>query len=53
MEMNAERWIKELEVWEKARHDVLAKEKAEADEEQRIGQESERRAWMRELGRKA
>jgi hypothetical protein len=51
--MDAERWIKELEVWEKARRDFRAKEKAEADEEQRIGQESERRAWMRELGRTA
>jgi len=51
--MDAERWIKQLEMIEKVRGDLRAKEKAEADEEQRIGQESERRAWMRELGRKA
>lgn len=38
---------------EKARQDVLAKEKAEAAEQERIRQEAEKRAWIRELGRKA
>jgi len=49
--MNAERWIKQLEMIEKVRGDLRAKEKAEAEEEERIRQEAERRAWLRELGR--
>lgn len=51
--MDAERWIKQLEMWEKVRHNVLAKEKAQAAEQERIRQEAERRAWMRELGQTA
>lgn len=34
---------------EKARQDVLAKEKAQAVEQEQIRQESEKRAWLREL----
>jgi len=49
--MDAERWMQELEMWEKVRHDVLAKEKAEAAEQERTRQETEKRAWFRELGR--
>ncbi len=49
--MDAERWMQELEMWEKVRHDVLAKEKAEAAEQERTRQETEKRAWLRELGR--
>jgi len=48
--MDAERWIKQLEMLEKVRQDVLAKEKAQAAEEERIKQEAEKRAWLRELG---
>lgn len=51
--MDAERWMKELEMIDKVRRDLRAKERAEAAEQERIRQESERRAWMRELGLKA
>jgi len=48
--MDAERWIKQLEMIEKIRRAVLAKEKAQAAEEEKISQEAEKRAWLRELG---
>jgi len=51
--MDAERWMQELEMWEKVRHGVLAKGKAEATEQERTRQETEKRTWLRELGRKA
>jgi len=47
--MDAERWMKELEMVEKVRQDVHAKEKARAEEQEKIRQEAERRAWRREL----
>lgn len=47
--MSAERWMQELEMMEKARKQVRAKERAEAAEQERIRQEAEKRAWMREL----
>jgi hypothetical protein len=51
--MSAERWMQELEMLEKVRQSVRAKERAEAAEQERIRQEAEKRAWMRELGQKA
>ena len=48
--MNAERWMQQLEMWEKARQQVRAKERAEAAEQERIRQEAEKRTWLRELG---
>jgi hypothetical protein len=51
MEIDAERWIKQLNLIEKVKQDLRAKEKAEAGEEERIRQEAESRAWLRELGR--
>jgi hypothetical protein len=50
--MDAERWMKQLEMNEKVRQAVLAKEKVKLAEEERIRQEAEKRAWLRELGRK-
>jgi len=47
--MDAERWIRQLEMMEKAKRDLRAKEKAQAAEEERIRQQAERRAWLREL----
>lgn len=35
---------------EKVRRQLRAKERAEAAEEERIRQEAEKRAWLRELG---
>ena len=49
--MDAERWMKQLEMMEKVKRDLRAKEKAQATEEERIRQQAERRAWLRELGR--
>jgi len=48
--MEAERWMKEIEMIEKIRRAVLAKEKAQAAAEEKIRQEAEKRAWLRELG---
>jgi len=48
--MDAERWMQEIEMIEKIRRAVLAKEKAQAAEEERMRQEAEKRAWLRELG---
>jgi len=47
--MDAERWMKQLEMAEKVKHQLWAKEKAEAAEQEQIRQEAERRAWLREL----
>jgi len=47
--MDADRWMKEIEMVEKVRRDLRAKEKAEAAEEEQIRQEAEKQAWMREL----
>jgi len=49
--MDAERWIKEIEMMARVRQAVHAKERARADEEESIRQEAEKRAWLRELGR--
>ena len=43
--------MRQLEMADQARMDVHAKEKAQAAEEQRIGQEADARAWLRELRR--
>jgi len=48
--MSAENWMKQLEMAEKVRQDVHAKEKAQAEEQEAIRQDAERRAWLRELG---
>lgn len=47
--MSAERWMEHLKMVEKARQHVRAKEKAQAAEQEKIRQEAEKRAWMREL----
>jgi len=49
--MDAERWMQELEMIEQVRSDLLCKQKAQAAEEEKIRQEAEKRAWLRELGR--
>ena len=51
--MTAERWIQELEMMDKVRQAVNAKEKAKAEEQEQIRQDAERRAWLRELKRAA
>jgi len=48
--MDAERWMQEIEMIEKIRRVVLAKERVQLAEEERIRQEAEKRAWLRELG---
>jgi len=47
--MDAERWMKQLEMVDKVRQRLHTKEKAEAAEEEAIRQEAEKRAWLREL----
>lgn len=47
--MSAERWMKELEMLEKVRKHVRAKEKAQAAEQEKIRQAAEERAWRREI----
>jgi len=47
--MDAERWMKELEMAEKVKYQLWAKENAKAAEEEKIRQDAERRAWLREL----
>lgn len=47
--MYAEKWMKQLEMAEKVRRDLNRKEKAQAAEQEKIRQEAEKRAWMREL----
>jgi len=49
--MDAERWIRETEMTARVRQAVRVKERAQADEEESIRQEAEKRAWLRELGR--
>ena len=51
--MTAERWMQELEMMDKVRQAVNAKEKAMAEEQEQIRQDAERRAWLRELKRAA
>lgn len=52
--MDAERWMQELEMLDKVRQSVRAKERAEAaEQEEQVRQKAEKRAWLRELGRKA
>ena len=51
--MDAERWMKEIEMTARVRQAVRAKERARADEEESIRQEAEKRAWFRELGQAA
>jgi len=48
--MDAERWIKQLEMLEKVSQQIRAKERARLAEEEKIRQEAEKRAWLRELG---
>lgn len=50
VKMSAERWIKELEMIRKVRQHVRAKEKVQAAEEEKIRQEAEKQAWIREFG---
>jgi hypothetical protein len=47
--MSAERWMQELEMVDKVRKDVLAKERVQAAEQEVIRQDAEKRAWLREL----
>lgn len=47
--MSAEKWMKHLEMFEKVRRQVRAKERAEVAEQERIRQEAEKRALLREL----
>ena len=49
--MSDERWIKRLEMLEKIKQAVNAKEKTRAEEQEIIMQEAERRAWLRTLQR--
>jgi len=49
--MDAERRMQELEMIEKVRQAVLAKENAKAAEQEKIRQDAEKRAWLRELER--
>ena len=49
--MTAERWMQELEMMDKVRQAVNAKEKAKAEEQEQIRQDAEKRAWLRELER--
>jgi hypothetical protein len=51
MEMDAERWMQELEMAEKVKHQLWAKENAKAAEQEKIRQDAEKRAWIRELER--
>jgi hypothetical protein len=52
MEMTAERWIKQLEMAEKVKHQLWAKENAKTADQEVIRQDAEKRAWLRELERK-
>jgi hypothetical protein len=47
--MSAEKWMRELEMFEQVRSDLLGRQRTQAAEEERIRQEAERRAWLREL----
>lgn len=47
--MTAERWIQELEMAEKVKHQLWAKENAKTAEQEKIRQDAEKRAWLREL----
>ena len=49
--MTAERWIKQLEMAEKVKHQLWAKENAKAAEQEKIREDAEKRAWLRELER--
>ena len=49
--MDAERWIKQLEMAEKVKHQLWAKENAKAAEQEKIREDAEKRAWLRELER--
>ena len=47
--MSAQSRLADIERQEKVRSSLLAKEKARAAEEQRIRQEADKSAWLREL----
>ena len=47
--MEVEEWMKHLEMIRKVRQHVRAKEKAQVAEQEKIRQEAEKRAWMKEL----
>jgi len=47
--MSAERWMKHLEMVEKVRKQVRAKERAQVAKQEKIRQEAEKRSWLREL----
>jgi len=47
--MDAERWMQGLEMAEKVKHQLWAKENAKAAEQEKIRQDAEKRAWLREL----
>ena len=49
--MTAERWIKQLEMAEKVKHQLWAKENAKTADQEVIRQDAEKRAWLRELER--
>ena len=51
--MTTEKCIRHLEMLEEARKYVRAKQQAEAAEQERMRQEAEKRAWLRELGQAA
>lgn len=49
--MDAERWMQKLEMAEKVKHQLWAKENAKTAEQEKIRQDAEKRAWLRELER--
>jgi len=49
--MDAERWMQGLKMAEKVKHQLWAKENAKAAEQEKIRQDAEKRAWLRELER--